>query len=158
MPSFPRSIVIFCAEYLVLIQGILFLLLLNQRENISEALAIFCTGTMLLLLSLFITKLLKIIIRKKRPAKRIEFFEPFDTYAFPSGHATALASLVLFVSVYSTAIGSIMCLVGLAVVIARVQSHVHYVSDIIGGITVGLLVTYYALTPISNMVHMLFYA
>ncbi len=152
-PRYIKSGIIFCAEYLVLAQVPIFLLLALQSPTLPERAGVIITCLVLFLFAVLVTKILKRIIRKRRPSKKIEYFIPFDTYAFPSAHATALFSISAFIISQNIWSGIISFGVSLCVVIARVKSHVHDFSDILAGLVVGVLVTYYCMPYVTTWVY-----
>jgi undecaprenyl-diphosphatase len=146
-----KKLIIFFAEYVVLLQGVLLLILSVRQKDTVVAVAVFVSGVIVLLISVIVTKILKVIIHKKRPPERIEYFEPFDRYAFPSGHATGLFSITLFMWSQSTLFGILGLLVTVLILTARVKSHVHDVVDIVAGACVGSVVTYVAMSWTESM-------
>ena len=151
--SYLKSGIIFCAEYLVLAQVPIFLLLVVQFPTLSERVSITVSCLVLFLSALLVTKILKRIIRKRRPSKKVEYFIPFDRYAFPSAHATALFSISAFIISQNIWSGGISFLISLCIVIARVKSHVHDFSDILAGAVVGVSVTYYLMPYVTTWVY-----
>ena len=88
-----------------------------------------------------ITALKWLFRRQRPPGKGCGFYTRFDRPAFPSGHAGRSACIVMLLIPLLPSWGFILlaCWVGL-VGLARVALQVHFVSDIIGGWAVGLLV------------------
>jgi undecaprenyl-diphosphatase len=91
-----------------------------------------------------VTTVLKWLFRRQRPpGKGRGFYTHFDRHAFPSGHASRCACMVvLLCPLFPPPWGLVLLplwagLVGLA----RVALQVHFVSDIVGGWLVGLLVS-----------------
>ncbi|MCK4451539.1 MAG: phosphatase PAP2 family protein, partial [Anaerolineae bacterium] len=88
------------------------------------------------------TTALKWLFRRQRPpGKGLGFYTQFDRHAFPSGHASRCACLVVLLApllpLWSTTLFALWAgLVGLA----RVALQVHFLSDIVGGWAAGLLV------------------
>ena len=85
------------------------------------------------------TTALKWIFRRQRPpGDGRGFYTRFDRHAFPSGHASRTACMVMLLAPLLPPWGLALWagLVGLA----RVALQVHFVSDILGGWAVGLLV------------------
>ena len=152
-PRYIKSGIIFCAEYFVLAQVPIFLLLVLQYPTLQEQLGIVISCLVLFLSALLVTKILKRIIRKRRPSKKIEYFIPFDRYAFPSAHATALFSISAFIISQNIWSGIISFCISLCIVIARVRSHVHDFSDILAGLVVGVSVTYYLMPYVITWVY-----
>jgi membrane-associated phospholipid phosphatase len=144
-----KQVIIFFAEYVVLFEGLLLFLLACRQKDTISGISLFISGTILLLVSVGITKVLKVLIRKKRPPERIEYFQPFDTYAFPSGHATGLLSVTFFMGSHSTLFGILALLTSFTILLARVKSHVHDGLDMFAGACVGILVTY-SLMPFTE--------
>ncbi len=134
---------IFCAEYLVLFAGVLFLLCVVHMDTFTKQLEVLLVGGMLLVISLTIAKILKKIIRKPRPLKRTELFKPFDRYAFPSAHSASLFGLTSYIVGQNIWIGVASLLVTVFIVVGRVKTNVHDYVDIAGGFVIGVSVTYY---------------
>ncbi len=90
------------------------------------------------------TTALKWLFRRQRPpGKGVGFYSRFDRHAFPSGHAgrtacLAVLLLTFFPIEWPLVFGLLVwvCAVGLA----RVALQVHFLSDILGGWAVGLMV------------------
>jgi membrane-associated phospholipid phosphatase len=152
-PKYIKSGIIFCAEYLVLAQVPIFLLLALQSPTLPEQAGVIISCFVLFLSALLVTKILKRIIRKRRPSKKVEYFIPFDRYAFPSAHATALFSISAFIISQNMWSGLISFCISLCIVIARVKSHVHDFLDILAGLVVGVSVTYYLMPPVTTWVY-----
>jgi membrane-associated phospholipid phosphatase len=144
--------IVIIAEYGVIVQGVILLLLAREEDTLSSQCILFVTAGALLLLSLCVTKLLKRIIHKHRPQERDELFVPFDTYAFPSGHATGLASVTFFISLHSLFLGIVSLCVAFAIVYARVKARVHDYYDIAAGVLVGVAVTYLMRAPVEAFI------
>ena len=151
--KYVKASIIFCAEYLVIAHALVFLFFGLYAPTRSDTIGILVSGVVLLLLSLLVTKIIKRIVHKRRPPKKIEYFIPFDRYAFPSAHSTALFSITAFMLSQNIWFGIIAFLISLVIVIARVKSHVHDFSDILGGFIVGIGVTYYAMPYVVVSVH-----
>jgi undecaprenyl-diphosphatase len=84
---------------------------------------------------------LKWVFRRQRPpGDGFGFYSRLDRHAFPSGHAGRCACLVALLSplLPSWGVAPLALWAGL-VGLARVALEVHFVSDIVGGWTAGLL-------------------
>jgi undecaprenyl-diphosphatase len=86
---------------------------------------------------------LKWLFRRQRPpGKGVGFYSRFDRHAFPSGHAGRTACIAVLLSPFFAAgwpsggLAAWVCAVGLA----RVALQVHFLSDILAGWIVGLMV------------------
>lgn len=138
-----KKLLIFCAEYLVLAEGFLFLMCIFLAGERVRQLEVLLVGGMLLVLSLTFAKILKKIIHKRRPLKRTEMFKPFDRYAFPSAHSATLFALTAYMLGQNFFIGFLSLLVTVCIVIARVKTRVHDYVDIAGGFVIGVTIVYY---------------
>jgi undecaprenyl-diphosphatase len=93
------------------------------------------TGTVITLLKWFFR-------RQRPPGDGRGFYTRFDRHAFPSGHAGRSACMIILLTPFIPSTWGRVLLplwVGL-VGLARIALQVHFVSDIVGGWTVGLLV------------------
>lgn len=84
---------------------------------------------------------LKWLIRRERPAGEWgSIYRQFDPHSFPSGHATRVILLtVLAVGIGPTWFGMLIGVWAPLVCLSRVMTGVHYISDILGGILLGLV-------------------
>lgn len=142
MSSFSRKLIIFGAEYLILAEGLVFLILVSQKDTRTEASLFFFSGIVLILLSLLMAHILKLLFHKKRPPKEQELFPPGDIYAFPSKHAATLTALNLFVFQESLFYGTLVLCLGIIIVTCRVLAQVHRTQDIFFGIVLGGVTAY----------------
>lgn len=127
--------------------------LINIIINKSRGVAI----TIIVLGSTLLNQALKIIIRRPRPDINPLAIE--KSFSFPSGH-TMIMVVIGGILIYLLWLGKgsrlkkifltiIISLVALTVMFSRIYLGVHYFSDIIGGITSGLLflfISYYYYT------------
>jgi membrane-associated phospholipid phosphatase len=136
---------IFCVKYLAVFQVVLlaFSALFTQGGNI-EKMTVFISGSVLFLVAFFFAKILKRLINKKRQAMVTEFFKPRDIYAFPSGHSTGLVVLAYFIIEKNIYFGIIAFCIACIVMVARIKARLHDGVDILGGITLGVAVAYFA--------------
>lgn len=88
------------------------------------------------------TTVLKWLFRRQRPpGEGRGFYTQFDRHAFPSGHAGRSACMVVLLIPLLPPWGlALLPLWAGLVGLARVALQVHFVSDILGGWIVGLLV------------------
>ena len=87
--------------------------------------------------------LLKWLFRRQRPpGEGRGFYTRFDRHAFPSGHAGRTACMIILLAPFiPSAWGRALFPLWVGLVgLARIALQVHFVSDIVGGWTVGLLV------------------
>jgi undecaprenyl-diphosphatase len=83
---------------------------------------------------------IKLFVRRRRPeGKWGAIYRNADPHSFPSGHAARAAMLALFaLELGSFGLGVFMVLWALSVGLSRVMTGMHYLSDIIAGILLGL--------------------
>ncbi len=88
------------------------------------------------------TTILKWAFRRQRPPGRgWGFYTRFDRHAFPSGHAGRSACLAVLLLPYLPSWGIALLALWVGMVgLARIALQVHFVSDIIGGWSVGALI------------------
>ena len=114
-----------------------------------------------ILISLLLYWAVKYSVRRKRPfdaCKEISAeVPPLDKYSFPSGHTmNNLAIACTAFSIYPS-ICWIMLLLPVTWGLLRVYFGVHYLTDIIGGILLGILAFLISL-PISTFVNILIFS
>lgn len=107
-------------------------------ETIQPTLAVYFVGILLTALLVF---LIKFTVRRQRPAGEWgSIYRSTDPHSFPSGHAAR----AMMLSILGIGLGPIWMGVGLLiwaplVGIARVAMGVHYLSDVLAGMILGLL-------------------
>ena len=115
-------------------------------RNVVIIVALIVLATMILVTAI------KYGVRRKRPHPPGEFvtFE-YDRYSFPSGHSARLAALASGTMIFYPLLGLALWSVALAVAIARVGVGVHYLSDIVAGLGVGVLVTWTTMFLLTSL-------
>ncbi|MCK6625806.1 MAG: phosphatase PAP2 family protein [Anaerolineae bacterium] len=104
----------------------------------------------LILAAILIVTLVKFRVRRRRPHPPGEFVAfAYDVYSFPSGHAARLAALAVGVLFFDTFLGWSLIILALSVALARVLVGVHYLSDILIGLTLGGLVAWVGLLAVK---------
>jgi len=93
-----------------------------------------------------VVQIIKRIANRPRPYISLqnikEFKIPFEPHSFPSGHTTAIFSLVVTLNFYLPACGLILILLATLVGISRVYLGVHYPSDVLMGGLLGSCFAY----------------
>jgi membrane-associated phospholipid phosphatase len=84
---------------------------------------------------------LKGLIRRQRPIGEWGLiYRQYDPHSFPSGHATrAILLTVLGLTLGPAWFGWLLAIWAPLVCLSRVMTGVHYISDILGGMVLGLL-------------------
>jgi undecaprenyl-diphosphatase len=97
---------------------------------------------------------LKYLIGKTRPKLLLETdrldFAPFtigyDFNSMPSGHATTFAAVAMIVALACPRVRWIALPLGCAFAFTRVALHAHYASDVLAGLTLGMVCAIFTLT------------
>lgn len=99
-----------------------------------------------MLVSAGLVSLLKVLVTRQRPPAE-QWLTPEETYSFPSGHSTSTATLMvtlvlLLYPIASRAVriwaGVLLGLLAVAVALSRVYVGVHWFTDIVAGLALGV--------------------
>ena len=83
---------------------------------------------------------IKYLVRRPRPQELTRFYVVrFDRYSFPSGHAARMAAIAVLVGHFEPRLAPIGYPLALTVALCRVVVGVHYPSDVLAGLLIGLL-------------------
>jgi len=138
------AIAVFAARWLILafIPLAVFLLVRDpaSRHAVSEAVWSF-------LLALLVTTLLASLIQRPRPflaapdpsAPMIRLIPPPYNTSFPSGHTASSVAIAAALFYVNRRIGFVAVALAALVALGRIMVGVHYPTDILGGLVVGLL-------------------
>jgi undecaprenyl-diphosphatase len=102
--------------------------------------------SLILIIAILITALVvfavKLIVRRKRPEGEWgKFYRQTDPHSFPSGHAARAVMLaVVFLGLGPSELGLLLLVWAFLVGLARVGMGVHYLSDVLAGMILGLLI------------------
>lgn len=115
------------------------LLLLNRRTRKIGII----TLAALILSSILGEGLLKHIIQRPRPYDDLPWvhllINKSTAYSFPSGHTASSFAAAYVLSKYLRSFSPIIWVVALSIALSRLYLFMHYPSDILGGIALGLL-------------------
>lgn len=149
------TVIFFCASFLPVLIGVLFIILLcaslyrktNGFEVMNIRLAEVETikiAFVTVILARSITFLLQHFFDRLRPYAALLTPHLFvvSAWSFPSGHATVLFALVGAAYRFNRNAAAILALLSVVVCVARVTAGVHYPTDIIAGAFVGFVVGY----------------
>ena len=90
---------------------------------------------------------IKFTVRRKRPEGELgKIYRKTDPHSFPSGHAARAVMLaVVEVGLGPAWLGILLVVWAIVVVLARVMMGVHYLSDVLAGALMGVLMGYLVL-------------
>lgn len=132
----------FIAEYFIFVGAGVVMILVAKQGGIYDSVRMMgVLGSTIILLWIF-GAALKYMIRKERPSVRLANMVMRDRYTFPSMHALTLSSASYYVLTHDTSLGFVMICITLLVLMARVQTRMHYISDMVAGCFIGILFTY----------------
>ncbi len=138
------TIIIFLAEYLgYFLVGLFFLFLYFSPYSREKKLYIFLmSGITVIISRLVITELIRFLYYRPRPfLEHQEVFELLqkNSSSFPSGHSAFFFALATMLFFYNKKLGSLFFISALLMNIARVTAGIHYPSDILGGMIIGII-------------------
>lgn len=95
------------------------------------------------LMAITMVTLIKFIVRRQRPRPPGEFVVfHYDVYSFPSGHSARLAALAGSTALFFPTIGWLLGVIAITVGLARIAVGIHYASDVVAGLGLGILVAW----------------
>ncbi len=94
---------------------------------------------------------IKLLVRRRRPAGEWgSIYRLTDPHSFPSGHAARAALLAVLIAAWGPAgLAPLVILWAPLVSLARVAMGVHYLSDVVAGVALGLLAGAITLATVS---------
>ena len=95
-----------------------------------------------ILLTALVVFVVKLVVRRRRPEGEWgKFYRSTDPHSFPSGHAVRVVMLtVVMLGLGPLWLGLLLLVWAPLVGLARVSMGVHYLSDVLAGMFLGLLV------------------
>ncbi len=137
-----HAIIVFCARWLIFVFVVLVAATGIPKQNKVLRHAAY-EAAWAALLALSIATILSRIIGRLRPFLTGEVAllipPPVSVFAFPSGHASAAFAVAGALAYGNPSLGIIGFIVALFIAFGRVASGVHYPSDVLGGLIVGLI-------------------
>lgn len=129
-----------------LVPIIAILLLIYNRKEFKNNLLFFVS---ILLLSGIVVQVLKAIFNRPRPLKEFSdtnihvkvLLSPLYEKSFPSGHSQAIFVAATYLLKKIKKYSSLILLVAILVGLSRVYIGAHFVSDVIGGAIIGIVIT-----------------
>jgi len=121
------------------------IVLLYKRENRKTGITVLIALLLVLILGDII---LKPVIGRVRPFIKYDYItttvENLGIYSFPSGHTTSSFAASISILIKKRKIGFGFVFLALGIAFSRLYLMVHYPSDIIGGIVLGLICAFAA--------------
>jgi len=109
--------------------------------------------TLSVLLTMGLVTLIKYLVRRERPRLPGEFVVfPYDRYSFPSGHSARMVALAVSALFFYPLFGWVLVMITLGVAIARIAVGIHYFSDVMVGICVGIFVAWGSLPLLLQII------
>jgi undecaprenyl-diphosphatase len=84
---------------------------------------------------------IKFSLRRERPSGALGegfFSSSYDHYSFPSGHAVRMACLTVLLGTSYPSFAPLLCCLTLLTLLSRLRLGLHYLSDIVAGVAIGL--------------------
>lgn len=135
---------IFCAEYLIVVLGAVFLVALARERNRKKQMYLFLFAVAGEVLARgFIAEAFYFIYNRARPFVELSvttLVHHAPTASFPSGHATFSFFLAFALFLYNKKWGWAATIMAILVAWGRVAVGVHWPSDVIGGAVIAGLV------------------
>lgn len=135
-------LIVFLAQYLAYIVIVVFLITTYQTR---DRLAVFWIPIISALVArLGITELIRFFYHRPRPFATLPVHQLLsDTaWSFPSGHAAFFFALATGVYSHNKKWGIALFFIAIVITTSRVIAGVHYPSDIIGGMLIGIATAY----------------
>lgn len=97
-----------------------------------------------LIISQFLVVSLKMLLNRERPYKILEHLHTFGIelrdYSFPSGHTSASFSLATTIALNVPRLSIVVFFLAMVIGLSRIYLGVHYPTDVLAGVIVGLAV------------------
>ncbi|TSC78363.1 MAG: Bacitracin transport permease, PAP2 [Parcubacteria group bacterium Gr01-1014_29] len=140
------ALTVFLASYLqyVLIAAFLLLLYVSAYSK-QEKLALFLTATLSMVIArLGVTEIIRFFYHRPRPflAYQLHQLISENKWSFPSGHSAFFFAMATAIYLYNKKWGIGFFIAAMVMNISRIVAGVHYPSDILGGMIVGMVVAY----------------
>ena len=94
-----------------------------------------------ILVAALVVFVVKVIVRRRRPEGEWgKFYRSTDPHSFPSGHAVRAMMLAVIMLGMSPATGIVLLVWAPLVALARVAMGLHYLSDVLAGMLLGVII------------------
>jgi undecaprenyl-diphosphatase len=136
-------IFIFLAKYFQYLLIILFFafLFFVKKENKEKIRIFLITISSAVVARLGVVELIRLFYHQLRPfvIHNVHQLFPESGYSFPSGHSAFFFAMAMAIYFYNKKLGIIFFIAAIFMNVSRVIAGVHYPSDIIGGMIVGII-------------------
>ncbi|MBI4114397.1 MAG: phosphatase PAP2 family protein [Candidatus Niyogibacteria bacterium] len=149
---FDASILFFASylQYVLVVGFLLFLFLAKYRKQ--EKFRIFLvTAASIIIARLGVTEIIRFLYHRPRPflslhAEKLlsdgQIFYSDTTWSFPSGHSAFFFAMAGAIYLYNKKWGTGFFIAAIVMNVSRIIAGVHYPSDILVGMAVGIIVAY----------------
>jgi undecaprenyl-diphosphatase len=113
-----------------------------SRKSLSFPTFVLGLGASIFVSRLILVELVRLFWERTRPYLTLtvtQLIEKSPEASFPSGHTAVLFSVAAYIYPINSKIALLTGIFGLLVGLSRVISGVHYVSDVLAGVVVGIL-------------------
>jgi len=141
-PTLDRFFVFLASDMAYLILGVFVVLLFFSKYENREKIRMFIIALVSALIARgIITELIRYFYHRPRPFMVLDTHQLLidNAWSFPSGHATFFFALATALYFYNKKWGSGFFIATLLITTSRVIAGVHYPSDILGGMLIGII-------------------
>ena len=141
------SVIVFCAEYFIDVLLIVLAIFAFQKwraGDISSFMEYVVSVAAGIFARLVVTEAIRFFYHRPRPflALHIPHLLTDTEYSFPSGHTIFMFALATAMLSVNKKFAYVLYVCGLLIGLSRVAAGVHYPSDIVGGVVLGILTGY----------------
>lgn len=144
--GFFDGLVVFFAQYFPYVLGIVFLLFLlfGLQKNSMRLRVFWLVVVTAVIARLGITELIRFFYHRPRPFMALHAHQLLfsDKWSFPSGHAALLFAVAIVIYLHNKPWGVGFFAMGILITVSRIIAGIHYPTDILGGMLVGIGVGY----------------
>lgn len=140
------GLIVFFSAYLQYLLAVVFLLFLffSAHPKRKKSYIFWTTACSIIIARFGITEIIRIFYQRPRPFMTYQVHQLLaeNEWSFPSGHAAFFFAMAAAIYFYNKKWGIGFFLAAMVISISRIIAGVHYPSDIIGGMLVGVAVAY----------------
>src|ERR1700676_232426 len=107
------------------------------------------------IVGIFVFKILKRLSQRPRPCQLEPHcwakILPPDQFSFPSGHTMTAFSIALVVSFFYPSLEGVLFFLALSIAVSRVVLGMHFLSDVLAGVVLGVALGCGALTTFASL-------